>query len=429
MSVEYLKKSSPPPPEEAHELRERVRRIIADIDAGGEDAARRYAADLDKWDGEILTSDEERKKAADKVSPQLKDDVAEALSRVRRFAEAQMESMRDMESELSPGATAGMRCLPVRTAGCYVPGGRYAHIASAVMSVATARAAGVRTVVACSPPHRDHGGIHPAILYALDASGADYVLNLGGAHAVAAMAAGLFTSHPADVLAGPGNQYVAEAKRQLYGRTGIDMVAGPTEILVIADDTADPEIVACDLAGQAEHGPNSPAWLISLSRPLAEKALDLLPGIIDDLPEPNRTHAKAAWADFGEAAVAGSREEAAALADQYAAEHVEVQCADLDWWLNSLRNYGSLFLGEETTVAYGDKASGPNHILPTRGAARYTGGLSVAKFIKTPTWQRMTREAGRGVGALTARLSRQEGMEGHARTADIRERKWFGGGG
>ena len=406
---------------------ERAREIVADVEKGGENVARRYAAELDKWSGDILVSAEQRQAAADKISPQLKDDIHFSLEQVRRFAHAQKDSMREMQTELHPGAIAGHKHIPLQTAGCYVPGGRYAHVASAIMSAATAKAAGVETVVACSPPHPAHGGIHPAILHALDVAGADYVLNVGGAHGIAALAFGLFSKRPADILVGPGNAFVASAKQFLAGRgrVAIDMFAGPTEILIIADDTADPDIVAADLVGQAEHGPNSPAWLIALSPAIAEETLKRIPAAIESLPPTNRESAARAWQDVGEISVAENREEAAAMADDYAAEHVEVQCADLDWWLSRLRNYGSLFLGEETTVAFGDKTSGPNHILPTKGAARRTGGLSVAKFMKTLTWQKMTRAAARQIGATTARISRAEGMEAHARTADIRLQKWF----
>jgi sulfopropanediol 3-dehydrogenase len=256
-------------------------------------------------------------------------------------------------------------------------------------------------------------------------AGADTVLALGGVQAVAAMAFGLFGGRPADILVGPGNRFVAEAKRILYGRVGIDLFAGPTEILVIADASADPDIVASDLVGQAEHGPDSPAWLVSTSRPMAEEVVRRVPSCIARLDEPNRSAAGQAWRDYGEVTVVGSREEAVQVSDRHAPEHLEVHAADLDWWLAHLRNYGSLFLGEETTVAYGDKVSGPNHILPTKGAARYTGGLSVGKFIKTVTWQHMTREANREVGAASARISRAEGMEGHALTGDDRLRKYF----
>jgi sulfopropanediol 3-dehydrogenase len=245
--------------------------------------------------------------------------------------------------------------------------------------------------------------------------------------AIASLAFGLFTGHRADILVGPGNQYVAEAKRVLYGRVGIDMFAGPSEIMIIADATADPEIVAADLVGQAEHGSNSPAWLIALSFKLAAEVMSLVPRLIGRLPEFNARNAEAAWRDHGEIVVVDSREEAVRAADACAPEHLEVQCADADWWLQHLRNYGSLFLGEETTVAFGDKTSGPNHILPTKGAARYTGGLSVGKFLKTVTWQRMTREANRKIATVAARVSRLEGMEAHARTSDIRLVKWFPG--
>ena len=356
----------------------------------------------------------------------LKADIRFAHDKVRRFAEAQLRAIQDTEIALMPGLVAGHRNIPVSCAGCYVPGGRYTHVASAIMSVTTAKVAGVENVIACSPPKLGVG-IPPAALYALDLCGADTILNLGGVQGIAALAFGLFTNHPADILVGPGNQYVAEAKRILYGRIGIDMFAGPSEILVIADDTADPEIVAADLVGQAEHGYNSPAWLISLSRNLAEKVLEIVPQMIAALPELNAKNAEAAWKDYGEVVIVDSREEAVKVSDAYASEHLEVQCADLDWWLANLRNYGSLFLGEETTVAFGDKTSGPNHILPTKGAARYTGGLSVGKFLKTVTWQRMTREANKEIGTVAARLSRLEGMEAHARTSDVRLAKWFPG--
>ena len=413
------------PDGEDAQVRERVRDIIAAVERGGEDAARKYAAELDGWTGDIVVSKGAIQDAADKVPQAAKDDIAFALRQVRRFAEEQKSRLTDFESEIYPGVVAGQKHLPVQTAGCYAPGGRFAHIASAVMSAATAKAAGVSSVVACTPPNAAHGGAHPAVIYALDLSGADVILQLGGAHAIAALAFGLFSGRPADILAGPGNQYVAEAKRQLYGRAGIDMFAGPTEILVVADDSADADIVAADLVGQAEHGPNSPAWLIALSRDFAAAVAAKVPPLIDALPEPNRGFAAASWERYGEICIADSREAAATRADEYAAEHLEAHCADLDWWLARLQNYGSLFLGEETTVAYGDKVSGPNHILPTRGAARHTGGLSVAKFMKTVTWQRMTREANRDIGAAAARLSRREGMEAHARTADVRLQKWF----
>ena len=424
MAIEYLKRAQKTAATGEQDVRATVQAILDEIEAGGENKARDYARKFDSWDGDILVSPEVRAAAEARVPQKLKDDIRFAHDQVRRFAEAQRGALQDAEVELSPGLVAGHRNIPMSAAGCYVPGGRYAHVASAIMSVTTAKTAGVEHVIACSPP-KPGEGVNPAILYTLDLCGADSVLALGGVQGVAAMAFGLFTGHAADILVGPGNQFVAEAKRILYGRVGIDMFAGPSEVMVIADATADPEIVAWDLVGQAEHGYNSPAWLIALDRGMAERVADLVPQLIAQLPEVNRTNAEAAWRDYGEIALADTPEAAAALSDDYASEHLEVHCADLDWWLQRLRNYGSLFLGEETTVAFGDKTSGPNHILPTKGAARYTGGLSVGKFMKTVTWQRMNREATKEIGQVTARISRLEGMEAHARTADVRLEKWF----
>ena len=294
------------------------------------------------------------------------------------------------------------------------------------MTVATAKAAGVKTVVAASSPYRG-GGMHPYVLYAFKAAGADVILTLGGVQAIASLAYGLFSGRKADVVVGPGNKFVAEAKRMLFGQVGIDVFAGPSEVAVIADDSADPAIVASDLVGQAEHGHESPAWLFTTSRPLAEEVMRLMPGLIEALPPTARDAAGCAWRDYGEVIVCDTREEVAAVSDRYASEHLEVHARDLDWWLANLTCYGSLFLGEETTVAYGDKASGTNHVLPTKGAARYSGGLSVHKFVKTLTWQRMTREASRDIGLVSARISRIEGMEGHARTSDDRMVKYYPG--
>ncbi len=424
MTIRYLKRAEKTATTGEDDVRATVQSILNEIEAGGENKAREYAAKFDKWEGDIVVSAEDRQAAAARVPQRLKDDIRFSHDQVRKFAEAQRDALGEAEVELMPGLIAGHRNIPVKTAGCYVPGGRYSHVASAVMSVTTAKVAGVEQIVACSPP-RPGEGINPAILYTLDLCGADTVLALGGVQGIAAMAFGLFTGHPADILVGPGNQFVAEAKRILFGRVGIDMFAGPSEVMVIADETADPEIVAWDIVGQAEHGYNTPAWVIALSESLGHKVMDLVPGMIAELPELNRVNAEAAWRDFGEVMVVDSREEAVKLSDDYASEHLEVHCADLDWWLANLRNYGSLFLGEETTVAFGDKTSGPNHILPTKGAAKYTGGLSVGKFMKTVTWQRMTREANRSIGQVTARISRLEGMEGHAKTADVRLEKWF----
>ncbi|NCF29898.1 MAG: histidinol dehydrogenase [Gammaproteobacteria bacterium] len=422
--MQYLKKAAMTPASGEDDTRTTVAGMLRDIEEGGEARALHFAESLDGWKGDVVVSKADIAAAAASVPEQIKRDIQFAYDRVRGFAEAQLSSMVEFETELSPGLIAGQRLIPVDAAGCYVPGGRYAHIASAIMSVATAKVAGVSNVIACSPPRKE-GGVHPAILYAADLAGADTILSLGGVQGIAALAFGLFTGHKADILVGPGNRFVAEAKRLLFGRVGIDLFAGPTEILVIADDTADADIVASDLIGQAEHGPDSPAWLVTTSRRLADEAQARIPGCIGRLEEPNRSAAENAWRDYGEVVLVDDRDEAVRVSDAYAPEHLEVQAADLDWWLQNLRNYGSLFLGEETTVAYGDKASGPNHILPTKGAARYTGGLSVGKFIKTVTWQRMTRDANRDVGAASARISRAEGMLGHALTGDDRLHKYF----
>ncbi len=426
MAIEYLKQAQKTAATGEDDVRDRTEELLARIERGGEDVVRECAAELDGWTGDIVVSDEMFDRAEQSIPDALKRDINLAHDNVRRFAEAQSKTLTGMQLEVSPGLIAGQRQIPVTTAGCYVPGGRYSHVASAVMTVTTAKVAGVENIVACSPPRPDVG-IAPAILYTLKLCGADRVLNLGGVQGIAALTYGLFGAPPADILVGPGNQYVAEAKRLLFGRVGIDMFAGPTETMVIADASADAEIVAWDLVGQAEHGYNSPVWLIALDRALAERVIEVAPAMIDSLPGVNGESAYAAWRDYAEVVLVDTREEAVRLSDQHASEHLQVQCEDLDWWLENLRNYGSLFLGEETTVAFGDKVSGPNHVLPTKGAARYTGGLSVGKFMKTVTWQRMSRDANRTIGGATARISRLEGMEGHARTAGIRLEKWFPG--
>jgi len=424
MNVRYLKRAARTPATGEETTQQAVAAMLREIEIGGEATARAYAERFDKWTGEIVVTPEEIAAAERSLPPIVKGDIRFSHDQVRRFAEAQRDSMTELAVELSPGLIAGQRLVPVGVAGCYVPGGRFAHIASAIMSVTTARAAGVERVIACSPSHKGRG-IHPAILFALQICGADTILTLGGVQAIAALAFGLFTQRPADIIVGPGNKYVAEAKRLLFGRVGIDVFAGPTEILVIADKSADPELVASDLVGQAEHGVESPAILVTTSQSLAESVLERVPRMAALLPPGNA--AVEAWRDCGEVVLVEGREEAARVSDDYAPEHLEVHAADLDWWLARLRNYGSLFLGEETTVAFGDKTSGPNHILPTKKAARYSGGLSVGKFLKVLTWQRMTREATREIAQVTARLSRMEGMEAHARTADDRLRKYFAG--
>ena len=422
----YLKQAAKTPEAHNDEVRWVVAEMLAEIEKDGEKAVREYARKLDRWTGEIVLSPEEIERRTRDVPADIRRDIEVATERVFRFALAQRHSIREFETEVVEGMVAGQKLVPVNVAGCYVPTGRYAHIASAYMSIATAKAAGVKTVIAASTPYKGEG-IHPYVLYAMKVAGADAILTLGGVQAVAALAHGLFTGKPADIIVGPGNKYVAEAKRVLFGRVGIDVLAGPTEIGIIADESADAAIVASDLVGQAEHGPDSPAWLVTLSRELGEDVLRRVPELIEKLPRLARETASAAWRDNGEVVFCETREEAVEVSDRYAAEHLEVHARELDWWLARLTNYGSLFLGEETTVAFGDKASGPNHILPTKGAARYSGGLSVHKFLKVLTWQRMSRDANRELAPVTARISRLEGMEAHARTADDRMEKYFPG--
>ena len=426
MAITYLKKAAKTPQTGTDETRAIVADMLAKIEAGGEEAALAYGRDLDGYTGEAVVSAETIAAAGEKVSQQLKDDIQFAYDRVTKFANAQKESIQEFETELSPGLWAGQKLIPIETAGCYVPGGRYAHVASAIMSIATARVAGVENVIACTAPHGDEGP-NPAILYAMNLCGADTILSLGGVQGIASMAFGLFTGKPARILVGPGNRFVAEAKRTLYGRVGIDMFAGPTEIAVIADESADPAVVAEDLVSQAEHGPDSPAWLITTSQKLADDVMAQMDKHINALPEIARNAATTAWRDYGEVILCDTDEEAAIVSDDYAAEHLEIHTSKDEWYTERLKNYGSLFIGEETTVTYGDKCSGTNHILPTKGAAHYTGGLSVHKFMKVVTTQRMTKEANREVGAAAARISRLEGMEGHARAADVRLRKYFPG--
>lgn len=422
----YIKKAALTSSTGEEDVRDAVNKMLKRIAEGGEKAVQEIAKELDGYTGSILMSKEDWEAGAAQCSEEAKRDVEYAHANVKAFAQKQLDSITDFETELSPGIFAGQKVVPMETAGCYVPGGRYAHIASAVMTITTARVAGVKNVVMTSPP-RPSGGVAPEILYAAKVCGADHVLCCGGVQAIAALRHGCFTGCPADILVGPGNKFVAEAKRILYGAVGIDMFAGPTEIAVIADDTADPEVVATDLVSQAEHGINSPAWLITTSEKLAKEVEARMAPLISLLPKGNREAAEASWRDFGEIHLCKTREEAVTVSDLYAAEHLEVHCEDLKWWLNNLRNYGSLFLGEETCVSHGDKCSGPNHVLPTKGAARYSGGLSVHKFVKICSFQRMTKEANRSLAPVCARISRAEGMEGHARAADVRLAKYFAG--
>jgi len=424
MAVSYLKKAIKTAETETATAQKVVTEMLHEIETRGEAAVREYAKKLDGWDGDIILSAAEIERRTQEVPAGVRADIEFAAKQVYDFALAQRKSLEEFSVDLYPGVTAGQRVIPVNVVGCYAPAGRYAHIASAYMGVATAKAAGVKTIIGCSSPFRG-AGIHPYVLYAFQSAGADVIMTLGGVQAIATMAYGLFTGKAADVVIGPGNKFVAEAKRALFGKVGIDVFAGPSEVAVIADHTADPALVASDLLGQAEHGHESPAWLLTTSRALAEEVLKLMPHMIEKLPPTARDAAGCAWRDYGEVVVCDTVEEVAEISDRYAPEHLEVHAENLDWWLAKLTCYGSLFLGEEATVAFGDKTSGPNHVLPTKGAARYSGGLSVHKFMKTLTWQRMTRDATRHIGEVTARISRLEGMEAHARTADDRLHKYF----
>ena len=424
MAIKYLKKSPKQPSTDDLKTREVVQKLLTELEKTREEGCKELTKKFDKYDGDIIVSKQKIDEISKSLDIKTKDDIKFSYDRVRKFAEAQLKNYgQDFEVELSKGLFAGQKLVPVNTAGCYIPGGRYAHIASAVMSVTTAKVAGVKNIIACSPP-KENVGAHPAIIYTANLCGADVILNLGGVPAIAAMTYGMFGNEPADMLVGPGNQFVAEAKRILFGKVGIDLFAGPTEIAVIADETADSEIVAVDLVGQAEHGYNSPAWLYTTSKKLADEVMKRVPELISELPELPRTSAEAAWKDYGEVILCDNEEEMAQISDDYAPEHLEVQTKNDKWFHNRLKNYGSLFIGEETTVAYGDKCSGTNHILPTMGAGKYTGGLFVGKFIKTLSFQRMTKESTKEVGSAAARISRYEGMEAHARTGDARLRKY-----
>ena len=421
--MEYLKKavSDAVIVDEDEKVQATVKAMLQRIKDEGEVAVRAFAKQFDNWQGEFILSEEKRQELIAKVPQDVKDDIDFAHRQIKRFAEAQRDSLVSFEIETEPGVRLGQRVIPVQCAGCYVPGGRYAHAASALMSVATAKAAGVAFVVACSPPRGD--SINPAVAYAMHTAGADVILEMGGVHAIATMANGLFTGKPADILVGPGNAYVAEAKRMLFGAVGIDVFAGPTESAIIADDAADPMTIAVDLVSQAEHGTNSPVWLFTDSRRVGEKVLELMPHVISDMP--NADVCGAAWRDHGVVILGKDREELVEISDTYACEHLQILAKDLEWWKANLKNYGSLFLGEGSTVSQGDKCSGTNHILPTRKAARYSGGLNVQKFMKILTYQELDEAANLTFSAAGSRISRTEGMEGHARACDWRLRKFY----
>ncbi len=402
-----------------------VTRMLLALEREGMDAVRRYSRQFDDWaPDDFELSPAQIAEAVGRLSAQALRDTEYCQDNVRRFAEAQRQTLLPLEVELRPGVILGHRHIPVNAVGSYIPGGRYPMFGSAQMSIIPARVAGVKRIVACTPPVKGQGW-YPATINAIHKAGADRIFALGGVPALALMAFGLGGVEPVDILCGAGNRFVAEAKRQLFGRCGIDLLAGPTEILVLADDSADPALVACDLLGQAEHDPNSGVCLICRSEEFGRRTMAEVDRQLAVLP--TRDVAELAWRDNGIVYVAGSAAEAVELSDRYAPEHLELHVADVDYYLAHLTNYGSLFIGEETTVAYGDKTIGTNHILPTSRAARYTGGVWVGKFLKTCTYQRMSREASVETGEVTARQCELENMLAHAITARVRVERYRGG--
>jgi len=416
-----LKAASAPRQQSAENIAASVKKILFDIEQRGEEAIKAYAKKFDNWEGDFVLNDTKRATLIEQVSERDKTDIEFAHRQIKTFAQKQLESIQEFEIESSPGVKLGQKIVPINCAGCYVPGGRYAHAASALMSITTAKVAGVKTIVACSPPK--DGQIHPAIVYAMDLAGADVILEMGGVHAVASLAKGHFSGAPADILVGPGNSYVAEAKKLLFGEVGIDVIAGPTESAIIADNTADPMTIAVDLVSQAEHGVDSPVWLFTTDKEVGEKVKRLFPLVAADMP--NRDIVDQAWENHGEIIFCESDEECIQISDQYAAEHLQVMTQDPHWWTARLTNYGSLFLGEGSTVTHGDKCSGTNHILPTNKVARYSSGLNVQKFLKILTYQEIDEKANMAISSVGSRISRLEGMEGHARACDWRLRKYF----
>ncbi|MDD9955335.1 MAG: histidinol dehydrogenase [Anaerolineaceae bacterium] len=427
MALHYLKRGRTAAARDAAaaQVEVTVRELLADLEARGDEALRELSQRFDNWSPEDFRLTPERIEAAiATLPPQVCDDIRFAQAQVRNFAEAQRASLRDIEVETLPGVVLGQRNIPVARVGCYVPGGRYPMVASAHMSVVTAKTAGVPCLVACTPPI--NGELPAATVAAIHFGGADEIYLLGGVQALAAMACGLIGIEPVDMLVGPGNAFVAEAKRQLYGRVGIDLLAGPTEVLVIADESSDAEICATDLLGQAEHGPTSPAVLLTTSRALAEAVEVEIGRQLETLTTADL--AGVAWRDYGEIILADDEEDMVMAADDIASEHVEVLTREPDWFLERLGNYGALFLGPRTNVAFGDKVIGTNHTLPTRRAARYTGGLWVGKFLKTVTYQRVTSdEASAQLGEVGARLCALEGFSGHQAQCELRAERYGAG--
>jgi sulfopropanediol 3-dehydrogenase len=421
--MEYLKKAEPIGEQVTTDIRESVSEILMAVEKKGIAAVRRYSEQLDDWNPEsFVVSEEEIRRAEDSVDEELKRYISFAQEQVRNFARLQRETLVDFERETLPGVVLGQKQIPVNAAGCYAPGGRYPVLASTIMGIATAKVAGVKRVVAAAPPRRGENGIYPPMLYTMASSGANQIFHIGGVQALAALAYGIEEVEPVDIIIGAGNAYVAEAKRQLFGTVGIDLLAGPTEILIIADESADPRLLAADLLGQAEHGPTSPAILLTTSRDIGEATLREVERWLEG-EWPTKDVTGEAWRNRGEVVVCESDEEMACVSDEYAPEHLEVQTRDPDWFLERLTNYGSLFLGEHSTVAYSDKAIGTNHVLPTERAARYTGGLWVGKFLKTVTYQKVSEQGTAEIAPAAATISDTEFMFGHALTCRIRQER------
>lgn len=422
---DYVKKAPERPAADIAAVENTVRDMLGRVRDEGDAAVRHYAKTLDKCEQKAFrVSGDEIRAVTASLPETFKEDFALGLRNVQEFARRQRDSMSEFTTEIAPGVQLGQKLIPIERVGCYIPGGKYPLISAAAMSVGTAKVAGVDHIVGCAPPRPGTEAMYPHTLYALSAAGADEIYCIGGVQAMAAMAYGRVGMRPVDMITGPGNAYVAEAKRQLFGLVGIDLPAGPTEICILADERADPALVATDLLGQAEHGPDSPAWLVTTSKRLALAVRNEIERQLAILP--TRDLAERAWRDHGEIVVAGSREEAVTLVDAYAPEHLEIQTTEDDWYLVQLRNFGSAFVGEEATVAYGDKGVGTNHTLPTGRAARYTGGLWVGKFIKTVTWQRLTRQASHDLAGPMGRICIAEGMLAHALTCDARSDRYRG---
>ena len=419
---EYLKKARPPAQADLRAVQQTVAEIIDDVRLRGLEAVREYSRKLDRWDPPTFKVGEQEIAAAKaSIAPDVLASLDFAHEQIAGFAQLQRDSMSEFEAETRPGVTLGQKHIPVTNVGAYVPGGKYPMLMSAQMTILTAKVAGVERVVGCAPPYEGRG-IYPEMLWSMALAGADEIWCVGGVQALALMAFGAEGYEPVDFIAGPGNMYVAEAKRQLFGKVGIDLLAGPTEILIIADDTSDPWIVAADLVGQAEHGPTSPAILVSLSRDTAEAVLDEVDRQLGELA--TREVAETSWRDYGEVLVVNDPDEAVAIAEEYAPENLEVQTADPDWYFDRLRNYGTLCVGEEATITFSDKAIGTNHTLPTGRAARYTGGLWVGKFLKTVTYQRCTRAGAAEIARHASLLSETEHFDGHAKSARFRLEKY-----